>query len=181
MKIYSKTSNVLSQLISIGIIALNITIIILGIYLFRLKQYNADIKEYLNIMTINQNYNETIELIEKYKINEKYNKFYDILKDINYKNVSTENIEYIYNDLKNQAIVVNTEYNIERNLVIKQILETSENKDILSKFSNIIIEENEQIIENIKNRDKNRLTKEKIEEYLNLQKEIYELALEKLK
>ena len=181
MKIYSKTSNVLSQLISIGIIALNITIIILGIYLFRLKQYNADIKEYLNIMTINQNYNETIELIEKYKINEKYNKFYDIVKDINYKNVSTENIEYIYNDLKNQAIVVNTEYNIERNLVIKQILETSENKDILSKFSNIIIEENEQIIENIKNRDKNRLTKEKIEEYLNLQKEIYELALEKLK
>ncbi len=45
------------------------------------------------------------------------------------------------------------------------------------KFANIIIEENEEIIENIKNKDKNRLSKLEILQYLEEQKKIYKEAI----
>ena len=90
-------------------------------------------------------------------------------------------MEYVYESLKEQKIVVNTKYNMERNLVIKQILETNKDEVFLKKFANIIIKENEEMVDNIKDKDKNRLTENTIKEYLQLQQEIYILSLEKLK
>ena len=167
----------LNKLISISFILLNISILILSIYTFRLKQYNSYILESLEIY---QEDNDVIEYVKKYTSNERYKKFYDILKDLDYQKISIENMEYVYESLKEQKIVVNTKYNIERNLVIKQILETNEDEKFLEKFANIIIKENEEMVENINNKDKNRLTESTIKEYLQLQQEIYTLSLEKL-
>lgn len=170
----------LHKLISISLILLNISILILSIYTFRLKQYNASILDSLEFAKIYQEDNDVIEYIKKYTTNERYKKFYDILKNIDYQEISIENMEYVYQSLKEQNIVVNTKYNIERNLVMKQILKTNKNEEWLKKFANIIIKENEKMIVNIKNKDKNRLTEDTIKEYLQIEQEIYTLALKTL-
>ena len=171
----------LNKLISISFILLSISILILSIYTFRLKQYNAYILESLELAEIYQEDNNAIEYIKRYTTNERYKKFYDILKELDYQEISMENMEYVYESLKEQKIVVNTKYNMERNLVIKQILETNKDEVFLKKFANIIIKENEEMVDNIKNKDKNRLTENTIKEYLQLQQEIYILSLEKMK
>ena len=78
--------------------------------------------------------------------------------------------------MKDEQIIVNTDYNMSRNELIYSILETLENKEYLTKFANIIISENEEIVKNILDQDKNRLTYKQISEYLNRQKEIYEYS-----
>lgn len=60
--------------------------------------------------------------------------------------------------------------------IIAMIFKGTENKEMAKKFANIIIEENEEIIENIKNKDKNRLSKLEILQYLEEQKKIYKEA-----
>lgn len=61
--------------------------------------------------------------------------------------------------------------------IIAMIFKGTENKEMAKKFANIIIEENEEIIENIKNKDKNRLSKLEILQYLEEQKKIYKEAI----
>lgn len=170
----------LNSLIFISLIVLNIVIIVLSIYIFKLKQYNTYILNYLETTKSSESNNDVIELIKKYTLTEKSKKFYNLLKNLNYQNISTENMDYIYCDLKGQKIIANTVSNMERNFVIKQILQTNKDEEILKKFSSIIIDENEQMINNIYDKGKNRLTESEIKEYLELQQEIYMLALEKL-
>lgn len=165
----------LNLLASIILIIFNISTLSLGIYSFKIKKDNDYILTCLDTRAY-QDENEAIELIKNFSTNEKYNKFYYILQNINYQNISIENIGFIYDNINNQEIIVNTQYNMERNLVIKQILETCDDKVVLKNFSNIILEENDNIIDNIKDTNKNRLTENEIENYLNLQQEIYTLA-----
>lgn len=165
----------LNLLASIILIIFNFSTLSLGIYSFKIKKDNDYILTCLDTRAY-QDENEAIELIKNFSTNEKYNKFYYILQNINYQNISIENIGFIYDNINNQEIIVNTKYNMERNLVIKQILETCDDKVVLKNFSNIILEENDNIIDNIKDTNKNRLTEKEIENYLNLQQEIYTLA-----
>jgi hypothetical protein len=164
------------MVISIGIIVINICALIFSIFIYKVKNDNTkNIEEIYSCMQ-EEKYNEEIEQIKRYKKKEKYYEFIFELGEIDYSKVSDENIEYIYNEIKNQQIITNTDYNMERNELIKNILETLENKEYLSKFADIILSENEEITNNILNQDKNRLADSKISRYLAEQEEIYEYS-----
>ena len=56
----------------------------------------------------------------------------------------------------------------------------TEEEEITAKLANIVIRENEEMIFNIKNKEKNRLTDQEIENYLERQERVYNEALRKL-
>ena len=99
------------------------------------------------------------------------------LEFMDYNKATDEQLQNLYEYLSNQKIIADTDYNIERNEIIEMIFKGTENKEMAKKFANIIIEENEEIVENIKNKDKNRLSKLEILQYLEEQKKIYEEAI----
>ena len=99
------------------------------------------------------------------------------LEIIDYSKVNSENLEYIYEMLKNQELFINTQKNIYKNEIIQKILETTQNEEYLIKFADIIISENEDMVNNISNQEKNRLSEKEIARYLHQQEEIYSLAM----
>lgn len=163
----------------VGIICVNIVTLILGIFTFRLKKYNENILSNIDICIENEEFNKSIELIRIYNKNEKYNKFYNKLSKIDYKDVEYNYIEYLYEQIEKQPLLVDTQANLQRRDVILKIIETSQNEEIVSKFANIIIKENEEMIYNIKNKEKNRLRDDEIRVTLEEQERIYDLVLEK--
>ncbi len=63
---------------------------------------------------------------------------------------------------------------MQKNELINQIINKTQNQEIKEKFMKVIVEQNEANIEMIKNKEKNRLTDKEIDNYLNEQQEIYE-------
>lgn len=152
------------------IIFINILAICMGIYTYKFE--NIDIYSFFE-----QSGNESINEISEYKKREKYKLNFEIYNYINYENLSDENLNYIYNNFKNFKIVTNTEINIARTqALMKIILEIQEPK----KFCELVINENEEMIENIKNKEKNRLSDDIIEIYLSMQEQLLNIALEKI-
>lgn len=175
----NKTKNTVNW--QVAILVLNIVIFCTGIFTYKIKSDNENMLEEISYAVKANEDNKVIELIKKFREDKKNKIFiYDELILIDYSTVETENLEYVYNLIKNDKIVANTKYNIDRNRIMKKVITTSTNEEMIEKFCNIIIEENDLMILNIKDREKNRLTKGQIDSYLETQKQIYEVALEKI-
>ena len=95
----------------------------------------------------------------------------------NYRKMSEEETKDIVDEILNKKIKADSRENVRNNEILKKIMEESKYGEIKKKISNQIITTNDQMIENIKDKYKNRLTKEEIEMYLNIQKNIYEFAV----
>lgn len=160
--------------LQIAIITVNLLALVLGGFIYQAKNENEMDKENIFQCGVEEKYDEEIAKIKDYQKREKYYDFSFELETIDYSKVNDENLEYIYQRLKNKPIVVNTEYNMVKNKIIKQILETCKNEEYLVKFSKIIISENEEMINNILNQDKNRLPAKQIKDYIKQQEEIYQ-------
>lgn len=174
-----KTKNTVNW--QVAILVLNIVIFCTGIFTYKIKNDNENMLEEISYAVKANEDNKVIELIKKFREDKKNKIFiYDELILIDYSTVETENLEYVYNLIKNDKIVANTKYNIDRNRIMKKVITTSTNEEMIEKFCDIIIKENDLMILNIKDREKNRLTKEQIDLYLETQKQIYEVALEKI-
>lgn len=170
----------LKKMILSGIIAINILVIVLGGITLKLNKENEKILENIDTAINREEYNQAIELIKEYQENEKYTKLYSTLLKIEYKNIKQENLGYIYENITKETIKVNTDYNMYRYDVILKIIEQTEEEEITAKLANIVIRENEEMIFNIKNKEKNRLTDQEIENYLERQERVYNEALRKL-
>lgn len=145
---------------------------VIGIFnIINIKKLQTRIDDlYLNLY--NQNYNELISDIKKIRKTEKSDLYLYILSDINYIDVSEENLQYLYDEVIKLPITANVEYDMQKNRMIEQIVVTSENEKMTKKFADIIIDQNEQICDIIKNRDINRLTVKEQERYLSEQEHI---------
>lgn len=165
------------MIIQIAIIVLNIVAFILGGLAYQMKNENKTTIENISKNITEEKYDEAITEIKAYQKREKYYQFSMELEEIDYSKVSNENMEYIYQRLKNQQLIVNTEYNISRNELIKKILETTKNEEYLAKFSEIITSENEAMMNNILDQDKNRLPDIQMYQYLKQQREIYKYSI----
>ena len=166
------------KLIHISIIIINIAVLTLGLYTYILQKDNKQKLEDIDNLISENQYNEAIEEIKKYESKEKKNDFFSILDRINYFNVNDENIEFIFNKLKDEKILVNTEKNMKRNQILLKMLEETRNKEISLRISDVLINENEKIIENIRNREKNRLTEDEINNYIEEQQTYFNRANE---
>ena len=166
------------KLIHISIIIINIAVLTLGLYTYILQKDNKQKLEEIDNLIREKQYNEAIEEIKKYESKEKKNDFFSILDRINYFNVNDENIEFIFNKLKDEKILVNTEKNMKRNQILLKMLEETRNKEISLRISDVLINENEKIIENIRNREKNRLTEDEINNYIEEQQTYFNRANE---
>lgn len=124
----------------------------------------------------NKEYNNSINAIKELNKTEKYNNYFDIYGGIDYSQLSNENLEYVYNEIIKTGITVNVEYNMKKNRTIERIINTTNNEEIKIKLAQIIIDENEECVEIIKNKEKNRLINNEIKKYINEQEKIYELA-----
>lgn len=180
-KVNNKTKNRVEKYWQVAILALNIVIFCTGIFTYKIKSDNENMLEEISYAVKANEDNKVIELIGEFREIKK-NKI--IIRDelilTDYRAVEKENLEHVYNFVKNEKIVANTKYNIDRNRIIKKVITTSSNERMIEKFCNIIIEENDLMISNIKDKDRNRLTQEQIDLYLETQKQIYEVALEKI-
>ena len=65
---------------------------------------------------------------------------------------------------------------MQKNRVIERIINTTNNEEIKTKLAQIIIDENDEYVEMINNKEKNRLINNEIKSYINEQEKIYELA-----
>lgn len=152
------------------VICINILVGCMGVYTYKLNDINT-------YSFFEQNVNECISEISEYRKREKYDLNFEMYSYINYEEISDENLDYIYNVLKDFKIVSNTGINIARNQVLMKIISEAPESQ---RFCEIIINENDEIVENIKNKEKNRLSDDIIEMYLMMQEQILNLALEKV-
>ncbi len=161
-------------------ILLNIIAIFSGICSYKIELNNSEIIKNLQTCVYNDNGNKPIELIKE--LDEKRYKDLIIsrLKQIDYTYVNEQNLEYVYNFLEKQKIVVNTENNINRNKTINKVIMTTTNKEIKEKFCKLIIRENEEMVYNINDKEKNRFEQSKISYFLNEQEKFYNRATEEL-
>lgn len=130
------------------------------------------------IDTENSDSNAVVDTIKEIREYEKNDLYIDILIELDYSIVSEENFEYLYNELKDIPITVNIEYDMQKNRLIEKIITTSNNEKIIEKFSDIIINQNEEFCNMIENKDKNRLTESEQESYLLEQENILNSILE---
>lgn len=165
----TKNANII---ISSFLILINIIALIESGLVFKTKKENetriGNISKYLN----ERKYNETINEIKLYCKNEKYNQFNEELEQIDYSKISDENLEYVYQFVKKQPIIVNTDTNMLKNEIINKIITTTKNKEYAMKFAKIVIEENEEIIKNILDQDKNRLPSNQVNQYVSFQRKL---------
>lgn len=124
----------------------------------------------------NKEYDNSINAIRELNKTEKYDNYFDIYGGIDYSQLSNENLEYIYNEIIKTPITVNVEYDMQKNRVIERIINTTNNEEIKTKLAQIIIDENDEYVEMINNKEKNRLINNEIKSYINEQEKIYELA-----
>lgn len=174
-KLQKGNSKILQKL-QILIIILNVAVLCLGVFTYKIKIKNNNILMYINYFAETDN-NKTIELIKNFTENKKYkHDIYEILTLIDYANVKEENLQYVYEIIENRPIVANTIYNNQRNQIVKRVIETCTNNEYVKKFCNLIITENDQMIKNINDKERNRLPQEEITMYIKIQEEIYDLA-----
>lgn len=168
------------KILPIAIICLNIAIICVGIYTYNLyKENNVKLEKMSELKE--KDGNKTIEIIKDFNEHEKYiSQIYEVLYSIDYSCMNENNLEYVYEWLENKGIVSNVVYNVIRSQILTQIITTSTNNEYVTKFCNLIIDENKKMVDNITNTEKNRLTKNEKEYYLNKQNELYDLACTKI-
>ena len=158
------------------IIVINIIgIIFVGLY-FNVKTRN---EELMSNIEYELDTDKLLNLTMEYNENEPYYNFNNIYLYVNYSTVTEENMEYLYNKIKSQKLVVNTEKNIIRNRVIENVLQTCNDQEIVNKFAQIVINENTEMIDNINAKELNRLSEYKIQKYISEQKELVEMAKNK--
>lgn len=167
-----KTNNRLNILLITLMIVINIiTLTITGMYY---KKENVDEKF---IDTIADDREHRLEKILKYKETENILYIDYCLMLISYDNATEEQLQDLYEYLSNRKIIADTEYNINKNEIIEKVFKETKSKKIAKKFANIIIEENEKMIENINDKEKNRLSRIEIQQYLEEQEKIYNEAI----
>lgn len=159
------------------IIVIDIIGIIFGGLYYNVKNEN---KELMANIEYEFDSDKLLNLTIKYNKNEPYYNFNNIYLYIDYSNVSEENMEYLYNRIKSQKLVVNTEKNIIRNRVIENVLKTCKDQEIVNKFAQIVIDENIEMTNNINAKIENRLNEEKKQKYMNEQIELVKMAKEKI-
>lgn len=158
------------------IIVINIIgIIFVGLY-FNVKTRN---EELMSNIEYELDTDKLLNLTMEYNENEPYYNFNNIYLYVNYSTVTEGNMEYLYNKIKSQKLVVNTEKNIIRNRVIENVLQTCNDQEIVNKFAQIVINENTEMIDNINAKELNRLSEYKIQKYISEQKELVEMAKNK--
>lgn len=163
---------------------INMTIIILILVVNILtltitgKYYRKDnTNENFSDSIIKEKDEDIVEKIVEYMKNENPLYVREYLKYVNdYNSISDENLQELYEYLAYQKNVVDTDCNMERNDIIYTIFSTIENKEMSKKFASIIINENDEMIKNIENNDKNRLSKIEVLQYKEKQKRIFEEA-----
>ena len=92
----------------------------LGISVYKIRNDKEKIINNIESEISSQNYNELINNVLLYK---NYEKKYDIYKDlivVDYSLVDSENLEKLYNELKNTKIIVNITQNVLRNELIRE-------------------------------------------------------------
>lgn len=142
------------------------------------KDYRKDnTNENFSDSIIKEKDEDIVEKIVKYMKNENPLYVREYLKYVNdYSSISDENLQELYEYLAYQKNVVDTDCNMEKNDIIYTIFSTIENKEMSKKFASIIINENDEMIKNIENNDKNRLSKIEVLQYKEKQKRIFEEA-----
>ena len=162
---------------------INITISVILILIFTLtgvigicKILKTEPNLHFKIMELvnNQQYNEAINLFKENQKTERYITNFSEIINIDFEKVNDENLNYLYEILSKIPVTTNVEYNMQKNELIKQIINKTQNREIKEKFMKVIVEQNEANIEMIKNKEKNRLTDKEIDNYLNKQQKIYE-------
>ena len=157
------------------VIIVNLIALCGGIYARNLSNYAKNQLEEIEKLTQKDNFNEAIELMKDLGKDNKYKEtIYNKLYMIEYDNITYENLEYIYSIILEKKIIANTNYNMMKNKIIQKIIASNPNKQIAEKLASIVIEENDKMILNINDRDKNRLDEDKIDRYLREQQETYE-------
>ena len=154
--------------------------ILLGADIMGFLQYNKEELDEKGMIKLidSKEANEVIDIIREKQKEEKYIFYSWHLEYLDYSNVSDENLEYMYEVIKETPINYDIEENLKRNEIISAIIERATNQEIKEKFKNILINENEKLNELILNKEKNRLTGSSISDYLCRQKEIYNQTLE---
>jgi hypothetical protein len=179
-KLEGENNKKLNKIMYIAIIIINIIIAIIGGITINITNDNEEKLNNIKKLIERQEYDQAIEKIAEYQENEQIiNLYYNII-GIDYYNIEQENLEYIFEIIAGEKIKIDTAYNMYRYDVILKILEQTDNEEIATKLANIVIEENEEMIANIKDKDKNRLTDEKINSYLEKYENIYYKAQKRL-
>ena len=165
----------------IGIPMISILVLSIGIYANKVEKDNQKMEEQIQRAIQQEEYNQAIKWMQTFEQETQYKSdIWRYIDRIEYETLEKPQLEYIYENIQNETIVVNTRQNMMRNRAIMKIVEEVKQPEILAKFANILIEENEQIVRNIQDREKNRLNPEEIERYLVEQKRYYTIACQVL-
>ena len=155
-------------------IGTNIVILILGTSGYCIKKKEEKLIKEISSYTINLDSSKILDKVLEIKETKKYKRMlYAVLLTMDYKDVDNEKLKIIYEFLEEQGISANAENNIKRNNIIRNIVEDVNDAEIKEKFKEIIIKENNEMIESIKNQEVNRLTEKQINSYLKQQERIY--------
>lgn len=173
----NKVTDKFKKIFSMIVIVVNMIALICGICAYMQRNYKQTLQKDINNAIKQKEYNQAILLIDKYEQNEVYDNYYIKLMQLNYKDVEKQNIERIYNKLKQKPIITNTHVNVQRRRLVARIMKETEDRKLSSKFANIIIVENDNMVLNIKDKEKNRLEDEYINNFIQEQKEDYDMAL----
>ncbi len=160
-----------------GVILLNFMGLITGVV-----DKNVRLNNYIRMSEISSNindkeYSNAIDIMKQHHKTEKSEKFTEYLIVMNYADLDNEQLEFVYDFIKNRKLTVITSFNIERNNIIKRVLTTSTNDEWKQKFAEIVIEENDKMKANISDRTRNKLRPKNITGFLEEQESLYQMAL----
>ncbi len=172
-----KSVNYLKIIVNGCVLTTLVLVIVLGGLVHQFELENEEIansaKEYIK----QGKYDVAILNIQKIDRDKKYsNMLYDISYKLDYSKLNKQSLEYIYNKIINEKIIANSGYNLMLNRIVNDILHQTEVEDYRVKFANHIINNNENIIKNIKDNNSNRLEENVIQMLLTEQENIYENA-----
>lgn len=168
------------KILPIVVVFINIATICASIFTYKLIKEDSVILEKISLVETEDN-NQIVELIKDFYEKEKnISTIYEKLYLVNYTDVKGDNLGYVYEWIENRGIVSNIVHNMLRNKIIMQIITTASDEEYICKFCNLVIDENEEMVLEITNTEKNRLTLNEVEYYLDKQNELYDLACDKL-
>ncbi len=73
-------------------------------------------------------------------------------------------------------VTVNIQYNMQKNDIIVSVLNSCKNQEIKNKFARLAIDQNEEMVAMINNKEKNRLMPDEINYYLQQQEYFYDIV-----
>lgn len=154
------------------IIIIEIFVLTTSLKYYKIKDENETSEG--KIFLFNDN---SINSIREIRKTEKNRFFYDELLVLVFGKINDENILYIFKMIKQEKMQIDPIYNIEKNNILYNILKECQNDEIKKEIADYIIYQNEKMIYNIEDEEKNRLSNVKKNSYLNKQKDIYEYAV----